>query len=278
MTPGERTTMGARSSRLPAGTIRRVVPTPPADEGGNASAFLQVPRHVDLFRGVPENESGTIALHWRGRRFPRGAQIFSRNDPSDALYLLLEGLVKLVARAEMGRETILHILRPGEIFGELLFTEERRPFSAIAITDLRAAAIPRERFAELLAAFPAVSLNFIRILSRRLMKVERGVAEHSHTLSYHRLAKTLLDLSRNYGEEVRGGVLIRLRLTHADLANLIGTTRETVTTQLNRFKRMGLVGTRGQRIIVRRGAFAEFARREEIPIRREYGYPFDESA
>jgi CRP-like cAMP-binding protein len=116
---------------------------------------------------------------------------------------------------------------------------------------------------KLLALAPGVALNFIRLLSKRLASVERGLAESIHTWSYHRLAKVLLQLSEKHGETVPCGTLLKLRLTHEDLANLIGTTRETVTTQLNRFVRMGLVKRQARRLIISRPRLIEFIRSGE---------------
>jgi CRP/FNR family transcriptional regulator len=226
---------------------------------------------AELFQGLAGGDLRRVAEMLEERRYLRGATIFRRNDPSDALYALEEGLVKLVARSDSGAGTILYLLRPVDIFGELLFSEDKRPFDAVAVTDVLAAVLSRERFAGLLSSIPTIALNFIRILSRRLVNVEKGVSEFSHTWSYHRLARVLLQLCEEHGEEIPGGVLIRLSLTHADLAEMIGTTRETVTYQMNRFKRMGLVAARGRRIVIDRNRLSDFLRSGET--RAESGPP-----
>ena len=219
---------------------------------------------VELFQGVSESEAQKISRLCTEKRFPRGATIFSAGDHSDSVYILKSGLVKLISLSETGRETIVHILKPDEVFGELLLSEEERVFTAMAIEDALVTIVSRKQFSKLLSVVPTVALNFIRVLSKRLAKVEKGLAESSHTWSYHRLAKVLLQLSEKYGEEVPTGTLVKLRLTHEDLANLIGTTRETVTTQLNRFSRMGLLKRQARRLIVSRRRLTEFIRSEEL--------------
>ncbi len=126
------------------------------------------------------------------------------------------------------------------------------------MTDVLAGVLHGRISSELLSAIPRIRLNFIRILSRRLARVEKGVAEFSHTRSFQRLAKLLLRMCGEHGEETPGGVLLRLTLTHADLADMIGTTRETVTNQLNRFHRMGLVWARGRHLVVNRRRMADY--------------------
>ena len=223
-------------------------------------------RGVELFQGISEAEDQTIFRLCSERRFPQGATLFSEGDPVNALYILREGLVKIVSISEGGRETILHILKPDEIVGAFVLVEEKRPFTAIAIEEVLVTVIPRENFLALLSSVPTIGLNFARLLSRRLKKAEKELADFSHSWSYHRLAKVLLQLGEKHGEEVSAGTLITLRLTHEDLANLIGTTRETVTTQVNKFERMGLLNRQDRHLIVNKPRLTEFLHSEEMRL------------
>jgi CRP/FNR family transcriptional regulator len=202
------------------------------------------------------------------RRYPQGATIFSEGDPSDALFIVAEGLVELVAVSKKGTEIILYILKPDQIFGELLFSEERRAFNAVASTDVLVTIIPRKSFEEILSSFPTVARNFIRLLSRRLVRVEQEFAGFGHTWSYQRLGRVLLRLGKEHGIQTPGGTMIPLRLTHEDLAKLIGTTRETVTTQITKFKRLGLLKRDGPHFIVNTHLLVRFLYPEESPPER----------
>ena len=216
----------------------------------------------ELFLGLTEEESRKVSRKMGENRFLRGETIFRKDDPSDSLFALKEGLVKLVSHSGKGAGTILYILRPSDIFGELLLVEERRPFNALAVTDVLVGVLSRKDFIELLSAIPRFRLNFIRILSRRLALIEKGVTEFSHTRSYQRLAKVLLQICGEHGVETPGGVMLRLSLTHADLADMIGTTRETVTNQLNRFRRMGLVWAHRRHLVVNRRRMVDYVQSE----------------
>ena len=231
----------------------------------------------ELFLGLTEEESRKITRRMEENRFLQGATIFRKDDPSDSLFALKEGLVKLVAHSEKGAGTILYILRPTDIFGELLLVEERRPFNALAVTDVLAGVLSREDFIGLLSAIPRFRLNFLRILSRRLAHVEKGITEFRHTRSCQRLAKVLLLICGEHGEETPGGVLLRLSLTHADFADMIGTTRETVTNQLNRFHRMDLVWVHGRHLVVNRRRMADYVQSGGIR-RRAKGFGLEKSA
>jgi cAMP-binding proteins - catabolite gene activator and regulatory subunit of cAMP-dependent protein kinases len=212
----------------------------------------------ELFLGLTEEESRKVTRRMEEIRFLRGETIFRKDDPSDSLFALKEGLVKLVAHPEKGAGTILYILRPTDIFGELLIVEERRPFNALAVTDVLVGVLSKDDFIRLLSAISRIRLNFIRILSRRLALVQKGAVEFSHTRSYQRLAKVLLRICVEHGEEIPGGVMLRPLLTHTDLAEMIGATRETVTTQMIRFRRMGLVKRQDRFLVVNKPRLEEF--------------------
>jgi CRP/FNR family transcriptional regulator len=223
------------------------------------------PTALELFQGVSDPEVRRIAGLCTEGRYEQGATIFSVGDPGDAMFIVREGLVKLVSVSEKGAETILHILKPDQIFGELLFSEERRAFNAVASTDVLVTIIPRRTFEEILASLPAVARNFIRLLSRRLVRIEQGFAAFGHTWSYHRLGKVFLQLGKEHGVDTPSGTVISVRLTHEDLANLIGTTRETVTTQIKKFKRLGLLKRDGPHFVVDTHLITRYLYPEEAP-------------
>ncbi len=216
------------------------------------------PTALELFRGVADEEMRRITRIFGERRYAKGVPVFSEGDRADAMFIVAEGIVKLVSVSGRGGETTLHILKPGEIFGELLFAEEKRAFDAVTKTEVVVTVIPRKSLEEILSAFPAVARNFIRLLSKRLVKIEQGYAAFGHTWSYQRLGKVLLQVGREHGVRTAGGTLIPLRLTHEDLAKLIGTTRETVTTQVNRFRQMGLLKREGGHFILNEDRLESF--------------------
>jgi CRP/FNR family cyclic AMP-dependent transcriptional regulator len=215
---------------------------------------------VELFQGISETESQRIARLCAERMYRKGATIFSKGDPSNALFIIKTGRVRILSFSDKGTETIVHILKEGAIFGELLLSEEKRAFTAVAGTDALVTVLSKGSLVEILAAIPTVSKNFIRLLSKRLTKVEMEFGDFGHTWSYNRLAKILLQLCEEHGKETPQGIMIPLRLTHEDLANLIGTTRETVTTQMIRFRRMGLVKRQDRFLVVNKLRLEEFGR------------------
>ena len=224
---------------------------------------LSVVTGTELFRGVAQADLERILHHLAERNYRKGATIFGKGDAGDALYIVKEGIVRLAAHTGQGTETILHLLPPGAIFGEILLSEEKRAFTAVAETDASVSVLPKQALIRMLSTIPSFSMNFIRLLSRRLARVEGEYAGFAHTWSYHRLAKVLLKLGEEHGVKTPRGILLTLRLTHEQIANLIGTTRETVTTQLGRFRRMGLVRRDGKSLLLNAPRLAKLAREEE---------------
>jgi CRP/FNR family transcriptional regulator len=217
----------------------------------------------ELFRRIPEGETRKILDLCAEREFPRDAAIFREGDAAEALFIVRTGLVKLTSLSERGTESILHILRPGDVFGELIVNEEKRPFTAVAVTDVTVAILKRKDLLDLLSSHPSFSRNFTKMLSTRLVRVEKEFAGLLHAWAYHRLARELLHLSEDLGVETPAGTLIPLHLTHEELSNLIGTARETVTIQLHKFEEMGMIRRKGRRIIVNRPRLAEYLSVEE---------------
>ena len=215
---------------------------------------------VELFEGISETDAKSVARLCAERKYRKGATIFSKGDPANALCIVKDGRVRILSVSDKGTETIVHILKEGAIFGELLFSEENRAFTAVAGTDALVTVLSKGSLVELLTAIPTVSKNFIRLLSKRLANVEKEIGDFGHTWSYNRLTKILLRLCEEHGKETPKGTVILLRLTHEDLANLIGTTRETVTTQMIRFRRMGLVKRQDRFLVVNKPRLEEFAR------------------
>ncbi len=211
-----------------------------------------------LFRQISAEEAVKIRDRLTEHRYSPGETIFYEGDPASALFILETGLVKLISLSEAGEESILHILHPGEIFGELVVLEEKRPFSAVALTDVTVTRLGRKDLLDLLSSLPSLSRSFEHLLCARLFQVEKEFAGLLNAWAYHRLGRELLHLAGDLGVETDGGTLIPLHLTHEDLSNLIGTARETVTIQLQRFEEMGIIRRKGRQIIVNRPRLADY--------------------
>ena len=207
-------------------------------------------RTVPLFHGAPERALDVAGSVIRPRRFDEGTVLFRESDVGDALYLLAAGLVKLSKVDLGGHEKTLALLQPPEFFGEMaLLGHATRSATALALSPVSAYLLFRDDFQRLLTAYPTINLNLTTTLANRL----RGMDDEAQVLSYKdapgRVAYVLLRLYRSGVVELdANGALVRL--THQDLANLAGTSRETVTRALKALEQEGVIETRPREVTI----------------------------
>lgn len=217
----------------------------PGDD--DVTAFLAT---VPLFRGAPDRALDIVAGVVRLRRFATGTVLFQEGDAGDALYVLSAGLVKLSKVDLGGHEKTLALLQPPEFFGEMaLLGHARRSATAVTLAPVTAFLLFRDDFQRLLAEYPTISLNLTTTLADRL----RGMDDEAQVLSYKdaqgRVAYVLLRLYRAGVIELEEGRAL-VRLTHQDLANLAGTSRETVTRALKALEAEGVIETRPREVFL----------------------------
>ena len=219
---------------------------------------LPFPSLRDFLSGYSEAESGSFQSLCMDRRFLRDAEVFRQGDPPDGVCIVKKGLVKIISLSEKGTEQVLHILRPGDVFGELILIGKPRPFTAVAMTDATVSVLPLATVQELLATSPAFSRNYLRLLSMRLYELEETFPALVQAWPHHRLAKELLHLAEDLGDETPKGTRLTLHLTHELLSNLIGASRETVTLLIHKFEEIGLLRREGRDLFLNRKRLADY--------------------
>lgn len=213
---------------------------------------------VPLFRSLPEGELAAFAELLRERAYPRGSVILFEDDPGDALYLVGTGQVKVVLIGEDGREVILSVLGEGSFFGEMaLLDDEPRSAHVIAMEDASVLALRREDFQARLRSSPEVAIALLRELSGRLRRADEKIGGLVLLDVNGRVAELMLRLA-----EEEGGDRITRKLTHHTIAQMIGSSRETVSRTMRDFAERGLLQvTRKEITIADRGALMQAARR-----------------
>lgn len=177
--------------------------------------------------------------------------MFSVGDSSEFIYILEEGHVRLGSPEGGALERILNIFKPGDVFGEILFSVGRRPFQAVALDEVQVAIMSKATFLQYLSASAQWGTNFIRLISDRLVSVQRDLVALSHTWTWPRLAYLLLKLTDSLGVPTPQGTLISIPVTHEALAGMIGASRVRVTSYLNQMRRDGLLVKHGRFMVIR---------------------------
>jgi CRP/FNR family cyclic AMP-dependent transcriptional regulator len=178
--------------------------------------------------------------------------LFEKGDPGRHLYTVQEGLLKISVTDEASdREKTLALIGENEVVGEMaVFGDQVRSGKAIALRETELLRIPDENFMEIFSSFPEVGRNLISILCERLLMSDEEIQNVTFQTIPGRLAAQLLRLSEKFGESTENGRVISVRLTHDQLADLVGTNRETITRYLNEFEDEGSIRTEDQKIII----------------------------
>ena len=206
-----------------------------------------------LFRGLPPATLERIAALAGQRGYRRGEIVFSAGDAGDALFGVVSGRIRISAGSADGREIFLNIMEPGDSFGEIaLLDGGTRTATATATEPSELVSIRREPFFELLEREPQTALELLRLCGERL-RWTSGLLEDAALLDAPaRLAKRLLSLGEQLGEEGANGRLVRI--SQEDLASFLGVSRQSVNEQLQDWKSKGWVALGRGTVTVRDAA------------------------
>jgi CRP/FNR family cyclic AMP-dependent transcriptional regulator len=208
-------------------------------------------KRFNLFEEFDPAEMEALVPIAHMEKAPVRQVLYLPDDPSDRVFFLKEGRVKISKLSEEGKEVTLAILEQGEIFGELALVDEGpRGTVAEVLEDTFICYIERSDFEKLLDHKPELALKVSKLIGARRKALEAKVGDLVFRDVNARLAKLLLELAESYGTVVSEGVRIDVKLTHRELANLIGSTRETTTAALNDFRRRGFIDNEKRRLIV----------------------------
>ena len=219
---------------------------------GDPAAASTTLARVPLFRVLPEADVNAIARAARVRRFRRGEVIFHQGDPGDALFIVVQGRVKISLPSDAGEEAILATLRVGDFFGELsLLDGAPRSASATALDSTETLIVPRDRFREAIEHLPGFRDALFELLAHELRRLTTHVEELHFLDMTGRLAARLTRLAEEQGERMPdGSVRLDGPYTQADLASMVGSTRQSVNKLLGMFASDGLLRLERDAIVV----------------------------
>lgn len=208
-------------------------------------------KDLTVFSKLKPDELELVCKSSYEKHYQKGGIIFFENDAHGGLYLLVSGRVKLTMLSPDGKEKVLNILQEGDIMGEISFFDlDPHPITAEAIEDTRLLIIPREKLEEIITEKPGLALKIIESLAKKTRLLTSQVRE----LVFHDAAGRMASLIRrfldDFGFEVSSGKMIDIILTHKEIANLIGSSRVTVTKIINNFIDQGIIKMYKRKIVV----------------------------
>src|SRR3954469_2786689 len=206
---------------------------------------------VPLFAALDDDATAALTNAMTTREVDRGHVVFREGDAGDRLFVVLDGKVKISRTASDGRENLLTVLGPGEMFGELsLFDPGPRTATATTVTDSALASLDHDDLRPLLLAQPTVAVQLLAALAQRLRRTNEAMADLVFSDVPGRVAKALLDLAERFGDPESDGVRVRHDLTQEELAQLVGASRETVNKALSEFANRGWLRLEGRSVLL----------------------------
>ena len=207
---------------------------------------------IEPFADLTTEDRRAIESFARVDIVPKGGWLYMEGDPRSCVYCLADGRIKISRLSRAGKEFILELVEPGEIFGEsALFEAGAQDSFGVAVEASRVVSLPSLELRELMQSQPELLLQFAKLMDLRKKRMEGRLV----TLALHkvrgRVASLLLQLCNDYGVRGRDGIRLGIRLRHQEMANLLGVSREIVSHTLSDFRREGLIESQGRKLIVR---------------------------
>lgn len=225
--------------------------------GDEAARIRAAIARAPLFQALPLTAIEDLTQRVNVRRVTAGGTVVSQDEPGDAMFVIMSGRIKVGIFGENGREVTLSILRPGDAFGEMsLFDGESRSANCIAMEPTALLVLSREDLLRHIASHPRTSLNLLGEMARRLRRADDTIAQLALCDVNERLVRRLVSLAEEEGTESPDGILVRRRPTQQELANMIGSCRETISRAFNQLARDGMIIPRGRALVVTRALLA----------------------
>lgn len=211
----------------------------------------EVIRKAPLFTALDDEAAASLLANMVSVKISKGSILFAEGDEGDQLYVIAEGKLKLGTSSGDGRENLLSILGPGEMFGELsLFDPGPRTSTATAVTDTKLLSLGQEKLLPWLAENPKVSLQLLARLAQRLRRTNEAVGDLVFSDVPGRVAKALIDLGERFGKKTDEGLFVHHDLTQEELAQLVGASRETVNKALADFAGRNWLKLDGRAVLI----------------------------
>ncbi len=204
-----------------------------------------------IFQGVDSSAVEALTETFESVDFPRSHVIFSEGELGDRLYIIQSGKVKIGRKSPDGRENLLAVMGPSDMFGELsIFDPGPRTSTATTVTEVRAVTMDRAALREWINKRPEIAEQLLRVIARRLRRTNNMLADLIFTDVPGRVAKALLQLAQRFGSQEAGLLRVTHDLTQEEIAQLVGASRETVNKALADFAQRGWVRLEGKSVLI----------------------------
>ena len=216
-----------------------------------AESFWYI-KKCDLFSQVSGDVIAWLESHARVRRMKRGEPIYLPSQSADGVMLVASGRVKICHTTPDGKQSIIDFVDEGEVFGELALLDfQQRDEYAETTEKTTIILIPKRELQAMIRKYPRIVLGVTKLIGMRRQKVERRLKNLLFRSNRERVIHLLLELSEKYGETLPNGIGLKIRLSHQEMAGVIGSTRETVTVVLGQLQADNLIEIARRKIVIK---------------------------
>ncbi len=213
---------------------------------------MEQARNLSLFKDLSDAEFRELAPYLAGGSYRKREAVFSEGEPPEWLYLVLSGKVKITRLSHDGKEIILEVISPGDIFGGVAVIRGfPYPANAVAMEATEVLKVSRKNLMRIVDRFPNVMYCMALQLGDRMKSSHDSLKNIALERVEARIAALLLKLARKVGVKRKDGILIDMRLTKQDVADMVGTTVETSIRTFSKFKKQELIAETGGKFLIR---------------------------
>jgi CRP/FNR family transcriptional regulator, cyclic AMP receptor protein len=211
----------------------------------------EVLKKLTFFSELQEQDLEKIANISIERNYKKNMLIFMEDEPGEAFYYIKSGKVKIFRTYEDGREYIIHIFGEGDIFGEAtLFNNINYPASALVYEDASIGIIKNSDLEKLVMQNSELSLKLIKLFAKKIIFAHQKIKDLTFNDVFSRTASQLIKLAKEYGLKTEKGTIIKIQLSRQELAEMVGTTRETISRVIGKFKKEKSISESNDNILI----------------------------
>ncbi|OGL38807.1 MAG: hypothetical protein A2149_00965 [Candidatus Schekmanbacteria bacterium RBG_16_38_11] len=204
-----------------------------------------------LFSSLSEENCKVIEKNLFEKRFSKGEYIFFEGDPSENLYIVKEGKVKIIKHSDTGKNVVLEVISKGEMFAQVaVFDGEPYPATAEAMENCEVMMIRRKEFFSLLEKHPVIATKVIGVLGKRLREAHDTIRYLAVERVERRIASLIVKMADKVGEKEKESIKLNINLTRQDIAEMVGTSVETAIRIMSRWSKENIIRSLGKKIVI----------------------------
>jgi CRP/FNR family transcriptional regulator len=206
---------------------------------------------VPFFEKLSPTDIVNVEPFFQEYKFEKNQYLFWEGDPANRMYVIKSGRVRLLKASASGKEMVLEVMVPGQICGGgALFADTHRN-SAQAVESTVAYGLSHESYGQLLSKYPEIARGIIKYLGVKLMDAHDVIISLVSSKVESRIASVIVRLCENHGTHTKDGILINIRLTRGDIADIVGSTIETTIRTISKFQKKGFLSTVSGRLLIK---------------------------